>query len=249
MFCSQRVPASLRKDPVLWSECISGALYWNDFLRLARLCGFGDPRLVTSVPVNITNRTLEAVIAQHMPPTSNAKGETVPQFYSATYRLWKIPELEPDCEDYGQAVQYLGTIPFPEVQAAASQGAASVRPLPVGGSGESAQHEALMSSLDVDHDDEGEEIHAQGASSSTSTPSPTTELMTAYRLDDHHFFPAGKVMPVCGNTFRMLHQTRLKPHFRFFGGNFTQHYGIFDGCGKSMPFSAGDSSCGSNGCC
>ncbi len=24
------------------------------------------------------------------------------EFYSATYRLWKIDELEPDCEDYGQ---------------------------------------------------------------------------------------------------------------------------------------------------
>ena len=24
------------------------------------------------------------------------------QFYSATYRLWKLPNLEPDCEDYGQ---------------------------------------------------------------------------------------------------------------------------------------------------
>lgn len=26
------------------------------------------------------------------------------QFYSATYRLWKIAGLDPDCEDYGQVI-------------------------------------------------------------------------------------------------------------------------------------------------
>jgi len=31
-------------------------------------------------------------------------------FYSATYRLFKIPELESSCEDYGQAVIYRGGI-------------------------------------------------------------------------------------------------------------------------------------------
>ena len=29
---------------VLWGECISGALYVNDFLELARRVGFADPR-------------------------------------------------------------------------------------------------------------------------------------------------------------------------------------------------------------
>ncbi len=32
-------------------------------------------------------------------------------FFSATYRLFKLPELERDCEDYGEAVIYKGTIP------------------------------------------------------------------------------------------------------------------------------------------
>ena len=32
-------------------------------------------------------------------------------FYSATYRLFQIPELEDACEDHGQAVIYRGTIP------------------------------------------------------------------------------------------------------------------------------------------
>lgn len=31
-------------------------------------------------------------------------------FFSATYRLFKLPELERDCEDYGEAVVYKGTM-------------------------------------------------------------------------------------------------------------------------------------------
>lgn len=31
-------------------------------------------------------------------------------FFSATYRLFKLPELEKDCEDYGEAVIYKGTV-------------------------------------------------------------------------------------------------------------------------------------------
>lgn len=31
-------------------------------------------------------------------------------FFSATYRLFKLPELEMDCEDYGEAVIYKGTL-------------------------------------------------------------------------------------------------------------------------------------------
>ena len=32
------------------------------------------------------------------------------KFTSATYRLWKLNALERDCENYGQAVIYKGTI-------------------------------------------------------------------------------------------------------------------------------------------
>ena len=77
---------------------MSGALYWNDFLRLAKQIGFSDPRLVKSAPITINNEDLQ-----------NKVGDI--EFYSATYRLFKLPgKLEPDCEDYGQAVRYKGTI-------------------------------------------------------------------------------------------------------------------------------------------
>lgn len=247
MYCTQRVPDALRRDPVLWSECLSGALYWNDFLRLAKLCGFADPRLVTSAPVSIGNAQLEEAIAQHMPPTLDASGKAQPQFYSATYRLWKIAELETDYEDYGQAVQYLGTIPYPDCQEPASR--VAVRPLPLASVASPSAHDKLLRSFELASDDEAPAAASTDpAASSSCTSVASVKLMTSYKLDDHHVFPAGKVMPVCGNTFRMLHQTRLKGHFRFFGGNFTQHYGIFNGCGKSMPFCA-DSSCSSGSCC
>jgi hypothetical protein len=45
----------------------------------------------------------------------------------------------------------------------------------------------------------------------------------------------GKVFPVCGNTYRMLNETRLAEHFDFIG-SFDRHYGIFSGCGSSLPF-------------
>jgi hypothetical protein len=42
---------------------------------------------------------------------------------------------------------------------------------------------------------------------------------------------------VCGNTFRMLAESRLAPHFSFIG-DFSRHYGLFEGCGTAIPFDA-----------
>ena len=38
-------------------------------------------------------------------------------------------------------------------------------------------------------------------------------LDSGWRLDGHHFIEKGKVFPVCGNTYHMLHDTRFAPHF------------------------------------
>lgn len=98
IYSDRRIPENLRNNKVLWGECLSGALYWNDFINLAKKCGFTDPRLVSSNPITIQNKDLEKEVG-------NIK------FYSATYRLFKLPELlESDCEDYGQAVMYTGDI-------------------------------------------------------------------------------------------------------------------------------------------
>ena len=48
-----------------------------------------------------------------------------------------------------------------------------------------------------------------------------------FMLDDHHIFEMGKPMRVCGNTAKMLAETRLAPHFKI-EGDVSTHYGPFD---------------------
>lgn len=172
VYCDRRVPSHLVADPVLYGECLSGALYWNDFQNLAKRCGFADPRLVDDRPITLANPVIEEKIG-HI------------RFFSATYRLFKIDGLEPACEDYGQAVIYKGTLPY----------------------------------------------HAE-----------------QFVLDKHHLIRRGKVFPVCGNTYRMLHETRFRDHFEFIG-NWETHYGIFEGCGTSLPYSATPSAPDATGSC
>lgn len=97
VYADRRVTEELKNDPVLYGECLGGALYWNDFLQLAKAAGFADPRLVESRP-----------LALDAGPIRERAGHI--GFYSATYRLFKLSGLEPACEDYGQAVRYKGTI-------------------------------------------------------------------------------------------------------------------------------------------
>lgn len=174
VYATRRVPDELVKNKVLFGECLSGALYYNDFIRLAHKSGFIDPRLVSSSRITINNKEIEELIG-YIP------------FYSAVYRLWKLDNLETLCEDYGQAIRYKGTIP-----------------------GESK----------------------------------------SYSLDNHHLFETGKIELVCGNSFAMLHDTRLASHFDFFEQKPLVHFGIFPGCGSSCPFDdASNNSSSSNSCC
>lgn len=172
VYSDRRISQELQEDQVLWGECLSGALYWNDFLRASKNAGFTDPRSVESKPITIENSELEEKVG-------NIK------FFSVTYRLFKIDGLESDCEDYGQAVKYKGTI----------------------------------------------KTHSN-----------------ALDLDDHHHFPTGKIMSVCGNTYKMLRDTRYNGHFEFYG-DWSTHYGIFEGCGGAMPFSENNNSSEEGSCC
>ena len=81
VYASARVPIDLQQDSELWGECLSGALYWNDFVRLAKEVGFADPRLVSDTPIGVKNTVLEKKIAGRV------------MFYSATYRLFKLRYL------------------------------------------------------------------------------------------------------------------------------------------------------------
>lgn len=67
----------------------------------------------------------------------------------------------------------------------------------------------------------------------------------AYELDDHHRFPTGKPMMVCGNTADMLSRTRYRRHFKVRGDR-SVHYGLFD-CKPAAPPARPSSS--GIGCC
>ena len=86
VYADRRVPDAVKNDPVLYGECLGGALYWNDFLTLARRHGFADPRLETDRPLAITD------------PALAARAGNI-RFYSATYRLFKLADLENACEE------------------------------------------------------------------------------------------------------------------------------------------------------
>ena len=64
---------------------------------MAKKVGFTDPRLVEDAPITVSSADVERTISE--------SGNDSLDFYSATYRLWKL-DLEPHCEDYGQAVIY-----------------------------------------------------------------------------------------------------------------------------------------------
>ena len=70
----------------------------------------------------------------------------------------------------------------------------------------------------------------------------------AFTLDGHHVIEKGRMFAVCGNTWRMLADTRFAEHFELFG-DFSTHYGIFPGCGDLMPFDAAPAGDAVSGCC
>lgn len=99
VYADRRISESLRQDKVLWGECLSGALYRYDFQQMAKETGFLDPRIVKASNLEITNAKVAT------------KTKDI-NFYSITYRLFKLPDLEYQCEDYGHSVTYKGTIEY-----------------------------------------------------------------------------------------------------------------------------------------
>lgn len=97
VFADRRLPVTLACDPVLLGECLGGALYTEDFRRIAASAGFADCRITSSTPLVIHNPDIER-------KTGNIG------FVSSTVRTFKLP-LEDRCEDYGQVATYKGSIP------------------------------------------------------------------------------------------------------------------------------------------
>ncbi len=98
VYADRRIPADLAADPVLYGECLSGALYWGDFQSIVPAAGFTDPRTVNHRRLGI----IDPLLQDKLGPI---------RFASVTARLIKLDGLDAACEDYGQAVIYKGGIP------------------------------------------------------------------------------------------------------------------------------------------
>jgi SAM-dependent methyltransferase len=169
IYADRRLSRAAREHPEFAAECLGGALYRNDFRRIAARAGFPDQRLVAERPIAVDDPLLAEIAAGA-------------RFYSATYRLFAVDGLEDACEDYGQAVVYRGAIPH----------------------------------------------HPQ-----------------RFVLDRHHVIETGRVFPACGNTFRILNESRFAPQFDFIG-DFSRHFGLFKSCGDA-PSAAAEPASGA--CC
>ena len=53
------------------------------------------------------------------------------------------------------------------------------------------------------------------------------EFPHGFTLDDHHYFETGIPVPVCGNTYKMISESRFRDYFNLIG-DFSTHYGPFD---------------------
>jgi arsenite methyltransferase len=98
VFADRRMPPALKNDPLLYGECLGGALYIEDFRRLLAALGCPDYRVVTQRPISLNN------------PDIAAKAGMI-NFSSLTVRAFKLACLEDICEDFGQVATYRGTIP------------------------------------------------------------------------------------------------------------------------------------------
>ena len=95
VFADRRLAHEVATDPVLYAECLGGAMYQADFVSLAKRTGFADPRVVTSSPISISNDEIAGKVG-------------AARFRSVSYRLFKLEGLDDQCEDYGQVASYRG---------------------------------------------------------------------------------------------------------------------------------------------
>ena len=98
VFCDRRVPEGFYDDPILRGECLSGAMYVEDFRRM--LADYGVKAFYDV-----------AVEELHIGDFRIATKLGFATFYSHTVRAVKSADLEDREEDYGQTATYLGTLP------------------------------------------------------------------------------------------------------------------------------------------
>jgi len=97
VFADRRVPEAIREDPVLYGECLGGAMYGEDFRRMLLEVGVKDFRVVNQRAIELQDREVEV------------KAGMI-KFSSVTVRAFKLGNLEDICEDYGQVATYRGSM-------------------------------------------------------------------------------------------------------------------------------------------
>ncbi len=97
VFSSCRIPKALQEDKVLYGECLSGALYLEDFRRILTAIDCPDFRVVERAGIGIDDPELREQLQDI-------------EFQSLTVRAFKIAGLEDRLEDYGHRAIYLGSI-------------------------------------------------------------------------------------------------------------------------------------------
>ena len=125
VYADRRMGDDLREDPVLWGECLSGALYWGDFLAMAKAAGFSDPRVFEGRPLAVSNPALEEKLG-------------LARFASVTMRLFALEGLEPGAENYGQTASYFGGIAGAEEMFRLDHATVFPRDVPIAVSGNTA---------------------------------------------------------------------------------------------------------------
>ena len=98
VFCDRRVPEGFYDDPILRGECLSGAMYIEDFRRM--LADYGVKAFYDV-----------AIEELHVGDFRIATKLGFATFYSHTVRAVKSCDMEDREENYGQTATYLGTLP------------------------------------------------------------------------------------------------------------------------------------------
>lgn len=97
VFADRRLDPVLMDDPILHGECLSGAMYQEDFRRLLAELGCPDFRVISSREFEVHNSEIREKLG-------------LTKFFSDTIRAFKLESLEDRCEDFGQGIRYRGTI-------------------------------------------------------------------------------------------------------------------------------------------
>ena len=97
VYADQDVPEDLVSNPILYGECLSGALSETYFAELAVASGFQAPREVERSEITIDNDEVQQLVGDM-------------KFDSITYRLFKMPSTENSGGESIRKVSYKGTL-------------------------------------------------------------------------------------------------------------------------------------------